>query len=133
MPCVWRGCEDAAWRAPCCSAEAPGGGLASPNYSCRTLPRRGGLTVTRGFEANADQRDQTRAPRNQDPREAEAGAAIRVREAEHPLSDLVTPVGFRNSAIGSDLDFYAARWYSLTRPPRTGRRWIRFRVRSATG
>ena len=43
------------------------------------------------------------------------------------------PVGFQNSAIGPDLDFYAARSYSLTRPPRTGRRWIRFRERSATG
>ena len=46
------------------------------------------------------------------------------------LEDLV---GFQNSAIGPDLDFYAARSYSLTRPPRTGRRWIRFRERSATG
>ena len=43
------------------------------------------------------------------------------------------PVGFQNSAVGSDLGFYAARSYSLTRPPRTGRRWIRFRERSATG
>ena len=43
------------------------------------------------------------------------------------------PVGFQNSAIGPDLDFYAARSYSLTRPPRTGRRLIRFRERSATG
>ena len=42
-------------------------------------------------------------------------------------------VGFQNSAIGPDLDFYAARSYSLTRPPRTGRRLIRFRERSATG
>jgi len=27
---------------------------------------------------------------------------------------------------------YAARWYSLMRPPRTGRRWIRSRERPAT-
>ena len=43
------------------------------------------------------------------------------------------PVRFQNSAIGPDLGFYAARSYSLMRPPRTGRRWIRFRERSATG
>ena len=43
------------------------------------------------------------------------------------------PVGFQNSAAGSELGFYAARSYSLMRPPRTGRRWIRFLVRSATG
>ena len=29
-------------------------------------------------------------------------------------------MGFQNSAVGSDLGFYAARSYSLTRPPRTG-------------
>jgi len=29
-------------------------------------------------------------------------------------------VGFRNSAIGPDLGIYAARLYSLMRPPRTG-------------
>ena len=43
------------------------------------------------------------------------------------------PVGFQNSASGVDLVFYAARSYSLRRPPRTGRRWIRFCERSATG
>ena len=39
----------------------------------------------------------------------------------------------QNSATGPDLGFYAARSYSLMRPPRTGRRWIRLRDRSATG
>jgi hypothetical protein len=43
------------------------------------------------------------------------------------------PVGFQNSGIGPDLGFYAARSYSLMRPPRTGRRLTRFRERSATG
>jgi hypothetical protein len=42
-------------------------------------------------------------------------------------------VGFQNSATGLDLGFYAARSYSLRRPPRTGRRLIRSRERSATG
>jgi hypothetical protein len=42
-------------------------------------------------------------------------------------------VGFQNSATGPDLGFYAARSYSLMRPPRTGRRLIRCRERSATG
>jgi hypothetical protein len=32
------------------------------------------------------------------------------------------PVGFQNSAASLDLGIYAARWYSLRRPPRTGRR-----------
>src|SRR5438477_11453603 len=43
------------------------------------------------------------------------------------------PVGFQNSAAGPDLGFYAARSYSLMRPPRTGRRLICLRERSATG
>jgi hypothetical protein len=43
------------------------------------------------------------------------------------------PVGFQNSATRADLGFYAARSYSLMRPPRTGRRLIRSRERSATG
>ena len=42
-------------------------------------------------------------------------------------------VGFRNSAIGPDLGIYAARLYSLMRPPRTGRRLICSWERSATG
>jgi hypothetical protein len=42
----------------------------------RTGPRRGGLTTTRGLEADAEQRDQTRAPRNRDPREAETGPLV---------------------------------------------------------
>lgn len=42
-------------------------------------------------------------------------------------------VGFRNSATGPDLGFYAARLYSLMRPPSRGWRWIRLRERSATG
>jgi hypothetical protein len=43
------------------------------------------------------------------------------------------PVGFRNSAIVPDLGIYAARSYSLIRPPRTGRRLIRSWERSAGG
>ena len=42
------------------------------------------------------------------------------------------PAGFQNSATGLDLGFYATRSYSLKRPPRTGRRLIRSRERSAT-
>jgi hypothetical protein len=44
-----------------------------------------------------------------------------------------TPVGFQNSATTLDLGLYAARSYSLRRPPRTGRRLIRVLERSATG
>ena len=43
------------------------------------------------------------------------------------------PVGFQNSATGADLGFYAARSYSLMRPPRTGRRLIRSWERPGTG
>ncbi len=32
--------------------------------------------MTRGLEADAEQRDQARAPRNRDPREAEAGPLV---------------------------------------------------------
>jgi len=46
---------------------------------------------------------------------------------------LAGPVGFQNQATVRGLVFYAARSYSLMRPPRTGRRSIRFRDRSATG
>ena len=42
-------------------------------------------------------------------------------------------VGFQNSATAPDLALYAARSYSLIRPPRTGRRLIRSLEKSATG
>jgi hypothetical protein len=42
-------------------------------------------------------------------------------------------VGFQNSATGFDLGVYAARSYSLMRPPSTGRRLICSRERSAAG
>jgi len=48
-------------------------------------------------------------------------------------SGSAAPAGFQNSAIGPELGFYAARSYSLMRPPRTGRRLIRSWERSATG
>jgi hypothetical protein len=64
-------------------------------------------------------------------------SGIRYEPAGHrPLPRRRTgrsPVRFQNSAIGPDLGFYVARSYSLMRPPSTGRRWIRFRERSATG
>ena len=43
------------------------------------------------------------------------------------------PAGFKNSATCPDLGLYAARSYSLMRPPRRGWRWIRFLARSAGG
>ena len=72
-------------------------------------------------------------------------APIAVVEADMPIEEAMAqlgavqadqpwcPVGFQNSATGLDLGFYAARSYSLMRPPRTGRRLIRFWERSATG
>ncbi len=58
------------------------------------------------------------------------GPSPRRRRPCRPAS---WPVGFQNSATGPGLGFYAARSYSLMRPPRTGRRWMRLRYRSATG
>ena len=43
------------------------------------------------------------------------------------------PVGFQNSTTGVELGFYAARSYSLRRPPRTGRRLMRSWERSTAG
>ena len=81
-----------------------------------------------------DQRHQRRTQLRVGVGQLLAAAARRPRpRLRRPGCLLRAPVGFQNSAIGSDLDFYAARSYSLTRPPRTGRRWIRFRERSATG
>jgi len=41
------------------------------------FPRHGALTMTRGLNADAEQRDPTRAPRNRDPRQAEAGPLVK--------------------------------------------------------
>jgi hypothetical protein len=60
-------------------------------------------------------------------------ALIRLLPAKLRMHRLITPVGFQNSAIGLDLGFYAARSYSLMRPPRMGRRLIRSWERSVTG
>jgi hypothetical protein len=49
------------------------------------------------------------------------------------VGELAELVGFQNAATGLDLGFYAARSYSLIRPPRTGLRLIRSWERSARG
>jgi hypothetical protein len=59
--------------------------------------------------------------------------AVIVAVALYPTAVMPQPVGFQNSATGADLGFYAARSYSLMRPPRTGRRLIRSWERSAAG
>jgi len=51
-----------------------------------------------------------------------------AQQIRNLLMDLV---GFQNSVTGPDLGFYAARSYSLMRPPTTGRRLICFWERSA--
>jgi predicted Mrr-cat superfamily restriction endonuclease len=56
-----------------------------------------------------------------------------VGEQETASAGLGDRVGFQNSATSPDLGFYAARSYSLIRPPRTGRCLIRSWERSATG
>ena len=55
-------------------------------------------------------------------------ARPKVQRAIPLTSDSADPAvacGFHNSATSPDLGFYAVRSYSLRRPPRTGRRWIR--------
>ena len=55
------------------------------------------------------------------------------QEVQYETPSLVRAlVGCQNCVIGLDLAIHAARSYSLMRPPRTARRWIRSFVRSAT-
>jgi hypothetical protein len=68
-------------------------------------------------------------------------ARVLGRSAKHRLESGVAekmdtalpPVGFQNSVTGPDLGFYAARSYSLMRPPRTSWHLIRSWEKSATG
>jgi hypothetical protein len=55
------------------------------------------------------------------------------RQSRAPSRGGFRPVGFQNSATGLDLGFYAARWYSWRRPPRTGWRLTRGREASPMG
>ena len=48
--------------------------------------------------------------------------ALRIVVCDAQVTPL--PAGFQNSAMASDLRLQAAGWYSLMRPPRTGRGWI---------
>jgi hypothetical protein len=64
---------------------------------------------------------------------AARGVAHAVAQLRELVGADIGPVGFQNSATAPDLGFYAARSYSLMRPPRTGRRLIRSWERSATG
>jgi hypothetical protein len=68
-------------------------------------------------------------------RYAQAGqASRRTAEAIGPVAEIVhAPCGVSEFGAGPDLGFYAARSYSLMRPPRTGRRLICWWERSATG
>ncbi len=52
---------------------------------------------------------------------------------EGAVQELAPAAGFQNSVADPDLAFYAARSYSLMRPPTTDRRLIRSLERSATG
>ncbi len=54
-----------------------------------------------------------------------SGSHARTPNGDIAGSTVNWPAGFQNSATGLDLCSYTARWYSLTRPPRTGRRMIR--------
>ena len=81
-----------------------------------------------------DRIDNIKVPRSL-PRPAAAADVAKVLAVictRRPRKD-IEPAGFQNSATRPDLGFYAARSYPLMKPPRTGRRWIRARERSATG
>jgi hypothetical protein len=58
-----------------------------------------------------------------------AGVTLVGLTADAVTVRLQLPVGCQNCASGRQ----AACSYSLSRPPRTGRRWIRSAVRSAIG
>ena len=75
----------------------------------------------------------TRSGRRPHDRIRRAFSPARERDRPGTTSTPHQPAGFQNSAAGPDLGFYAARSYSLMRPPRTGRRWIRSWERSAAG
>jgi hypothetical protein len=62
-----------------------------------------------------------------DPGQVHAAGAV-LDEEQH-----IQAVGFQNAATGLDLGFYAARSYSLMRPPSTGLRLIHSWERSARG
>jgi hypothetical protein len=64
-------------------------------------------------------------------RAASRRPGVREHQARLWPDDSCQPVRFQNSATGPDL-VYAARSYSLMRPPRMGRRWIRSCERLAT-
>ena len=70
-----------------------------------------------------------------DQRLAEPRSEVAPWPHVHPAHahDCEDPVGFQTSATVVDLGFYAARSYSLRRPPGTGRRLTRTWERSATG
>jgi hypothetical protein len=55
------------------------------------------------------------------------------RSVTHRAGTTISPVGFQNSATGSDLRVQAAGSHSLIRPPRTGRRRILLRTGSGIG
>jgi hypothetical protein len=57
--------------------------------------------------------------------------AVLRRANPRPRISWADRVGFQNSVTVPDLGFYAARSYSLMRPPTTGRRLICFWERSA--
>jgi Bacterial regulatory proteins, tetR family len=63
-----------------------------------------------------------------------AGVGIGTLYRHFPTREaLVEAVGFQKSVICSEQQLYAARSYSLIKPPSIGRRLIRCRLMSATG
>src|ERR1039458_8770631 len=71
--------------------------------------------------------------RGRQPAEALDSSVRHKSSTLRPADLLPPPVGFQVSATGLDLGFYAARSYSLMRPPRTGRRLISSCERPAGG
>ena len=109
-----------------------GNGSKGPRYSDWAMTAtgiKGQYLLIRRLISRPDQNGQGRARLGPDP-----GPELERHLPPHrPGRPRPAPVGFQNSATGPDLAFYAARSYSLMRPPRTGRRLIRLRERSATG
>ena len=93
-----------------------------PDARPGTAPHHLRRNVRSGARLVPEQRRRLRCP---DP--------LTARQARARTTASADPAGFQKSAMSLDLVFYAARSYSLMRPPRTGRRLIRSRERSATG
>jgi len=109
------------WRRPDRADAQPPPVPLGTRHPCRAARRRRALRRT------------TRHQQTQRPGETPGRTGPAHPGPNHGPGPLKYCPGVQNSATGLDRGFYAARSYSLIRPPRTGRRLIRSWERSAAG